>query len=51
MSGRAGARLACAAVLLAVVSGCGLTSGSPMVDDVEPGTIGQGKPLGARNSP
>ncbi|MEU6541735.1 glycine betaine ABC transporter substrate-binding protein [Streptomyces sp. NPDC046859] len=24
---------------------CGLTSGSPMVDDVEPGTIGRGDPL------
>ncbi|MFC8032216.1 glycine betaine ABC transporter substrate-binding protein [Streptomyces griseoincarnatus] len=46
MSGRPGVRSALAAVLLAVVSGCGLTSGSPMVDDVEPGTIGRGKPLG-----
>lgn len=27
------------------LSGCGLTSGSPMVDDVEPGTIGRGEPL------
>jgi osmoprotectant transport system substrate-binding protein len=26
-------------------SGCGLTSGSPMVDDVGPGSIGQGEPL------
>ncbi|MEV8125128.1 glycine betaine ABC transporter substrate-binding protein [Streptomyces sp. NPDC085944] len=34
-----------AAVLLAAPAGCGLTSGSPMVDDVEPGTIGRGKPL------
>ncbi|GAA1435880.1 glycine betaine ABC transporter substrate-binding protein [Streptomyces thermospinosisporus] len=33
------------AVLLAAASACGLTSGSPMVDDVEPGSIGQGKPL------
>ncbi|MGP4045499.1 glycine betaine ABC transporter substrate-binding protein [Streptomyces sp. 2A115] len=32
-------------MLLASSSGCGLTSGSPMVDDVEPGSIGQGKPL------
>ncbi|WP_329250695.1 glycine betaine ABC transporter substrate-binding protein [Streptomyces sp. NBC_01478] len=30
---------------LFVVSGCGLTSGSPMVDDVSPGTIGRGEPL------
>ncbi|MFH8450327.1 glycine betaine ABC transporter substrate-binding protein [Streptomyces fungicidicus] len=34
-----------AAVLLAAASGCGLTSGSPMVDDVKPGSIGKGKPL------
>ncbi|MEF9904211.1 glycine betaine ABC transporter substrate-binding protein [Streptomyces sp. P9-A2] len=34
-----------AGVLLAGVSSCGLTSGSPMVDDVEPGSIGRGKPL------
>lgn len=33
-----------AAVLIAA-SACGLTSGSPMVDDVEPGTIGRGRPL------
>ncbi|MET7485955.1 glycine betaine ABC transporter substrate-binding protein [Streptomyces sp. NPDC005538] len=30
---------------LVVVSGCGLTSGSPMVDDVGPGTVGKGEPL------
>ncbi|MFJ9377847.1 glycine betaine ABC transporter substrate-binding protein [Streptomyces sp. NPDC101455] len=30
---------------LVVVSGCGLTSGSPMVDDVGPGTVGRGEPL------
>ena len=30
---------------LIFVSGCGLTSGSPMVDDVGPGTIGRGEPL------
>lgn len=30
--------------VLVAASGCGLTSGSPMVDDVEPGSIGQGKP-------
>jgi osmoprotectant transport system substrate-binding protein len=34
-----------AGALLAAASGCGLTSGSPMVDDVEPGSIGRGKPL------
>ncbi|MFC8421355.1 glycine betaine ABC transporter substrate-binding protein [Streptomyces sp. NPDC057236] len=38
-------RLFLAGVLLAVASGCGLTSGSPMVDDVEPGSIGKGRPL------
>ncbi|MFD9000615.1 glycine betaine ABC transporter substrate-binding protein [Streptomyces sp. NPDC059582] len=27
------------------MSGCGLTSGSPMVDDVSPGSVGQGEPL------
>ncbi|MFF0166516.1 glycine betaine ABC transporter substrate-binding protein [Streptomyces prasinus] len=32
-------------LLLAGVSACGLTSGSPMVDDVEPGSIGRGRPL------
>ncbi|WP_105974332.1 glycine betaine ABC transporter substrate-binding protein [Streptomyces geranii] len=32
-------------LLAALASACGLTSGSPMVDDVEPGTIGRGKPL------
>ncbi|MFJ8936399.1 glycine betaine ABC transporter substrate-binding protein [Streptomyces sp. NPDC102365] len=31
--------------LLVVVSGCGLTSGSPMVDDVRPGSVGKGRPL------
>ncbi|MEV0906010.1 glycine betaine ABC transporter substrate-binding protein [Streptomyces hokutonensis] len=30
---------------LIVVSGCGLTSGSPMVDDVGPVTVGKGEPL------
>ncbi|MEV5982287.1 glycine betaine ABC transporter substrate-binding protein [Streptomyces sp. NPDC052114] len=29
----------------ALVAGCGLTSGSPMVDDVKPGSIGRGLPL------
>ncbi len=40
-----GVRPLLAAVLLAMVAGCGLTSGSPMVDDVEPGTVGRGQPL------
>ncbi|MFE1954378.1 MULTISPECIES: glycine betaine ABC transporter substrate-binding protein [Streptomyces] len=31
--------------LLAGLSGCGLTSGSPLVDDVHPGSVGQGEPL------
>ncbi|MFF5300720.1 glycine betaine ABC transporter substrate-binding protein [Streptomyces sp. NPDC013161] len=30
---------------LVVVAGCGLTSGSPMVDDVSPGIVGKGEPL------
>jgi osmoprotectant transport system substrate-binding protein len=30
---------------LLLASGCGLTSGSPMVDDVSPGSIGRGEPL------
>ncbi|MHC5903033.1 glycine betaine ABC transporter substrate-binding protein [Streptomyces sp. S6] len=30
---------------VSLLAACGLTSGSPMADDVEPGTIGQGKPL------
>ncbi|WP_406727324.1 glycine betaine ABC transporter substrate-binding protein [Streptomyces sp. GD-15H] len=34
-----------AGVLPAVVSSCGLSSDSPMLDDVEPGSIGQGGPL------
>ncbi|UXY27861.1 glycine betaine ABC transporter substrate-binding protein [Streptomyces sp. HUAS TT20] len=38
------ARLLPAGVLVAV-AGCGLSSGSPMVDDVRPGSIGQGRPL------
>ncbi|MFH9863090.1 glycine betaine ABC transporter substrate-binding protein [Streptomyces sp. NPDC017202] len=39
-------RTPCAlAVLLVLASGCGLTSGSPMVDDVSPGSIGKGEPL------
>ncbi|MEW2529133.1 glycine betaine ABC transporter substrate-binding protein [Streptomyces sp. NPDC047071] len=35
---------AVAGVLLAA-GGCGLTSGSPMVDDVKPGIVGKGQPL------
>ncbi|MGW4670531.1 glycine betaine ABC transporter substrate-binding protein [Streptomyces sp. NPDC004324] len=37
----------CAALagVLVLLSGCGLTSGSPMADDVGPGSIGQGLPL------
>ncbi|MFJ4278791.1 glycine betaine ABC transporter substrate-binding protein [Streptomyces massasporeus] len=34
-----------AAGLLVAAAGCGLTSGSPLTDDVEPGSIGQGEPL------
>ncbi|MDO0914560.1 glycine betaine ABC transporter substrate-binding protein [Streptomyces sp. DT2A-34] len=34
-----------AAALLVASSGCGLSSGSPLVDDVRPGVIGQGEPL------
>jgi osmoprotectant transport system substrate-binding protein len=38
-----------AGVLVTAASGCGLTSGSPMVDDVRPVSIGRGEPLkGAR---
>lgn len=32
-------------VLPAVLAGCGLKSGSPMADDVVPGSVGQGRPL------
>jgi osmoprotectant transport system substrate-binding protein len=28
-----------------LLAGCGLTSGSPMVDDVKPGSVGRGEPL------
>ncbi|MEU2911468.1 glycine betaine ABC transporter substrate-binding protein [Streptomyces massasporeus] len=31
--------------LLVAAAGCGLTSGSPLTDDVEPGSIGRGEPL------
>jgi osmoprotectant transport system substrate-binding protein len=34
-----------AAGLLLGAAGCGLTSGSPLTDDVEPGSIGRGEPL------
>ncbi|GAA3982692.1 glycine betaine ABC transporter substrate-binding protein [Streptomyces marokkonensis] len=34
-----------ASVLVVASAGCGLTSGSPMVDDVGPGIIGKGRPL------
>ncbi|MFD9489299.1 glycine betaine ABC transporter substrate-binding protein [Streptomyces sp. NPDC059991] len=40
------ARAAGALVLLSLPpAGCGLKSGSPMVDDVRPGSVGQGRPL------
>ncbi len=32
-------------VLALVLAGCGLKSGSPMADDVQPGSVGQGRPL------
>ncbi|MGC5006234.1 glycine betaine ABC transporter substrate-binding protein [Streptomyces sp. DT203] len=32
-------------VLTPVLAGCGLKSGSPMADDVVPGSVGQGRPL------
>ncbi|EPD54800.1 glycine betaine ABC transporter substrate-binding protein [Streptomyces sp. HGB0020] len=41
---RRGTGLLLAAVLMAA-SGCGLQSGSPMTDDVRPGTVGRGEPL------
>ncbi|MEV7198186.1 glycine betaine ABC transporter substrate-binding protein [Streptomyces sp. NPDC093510] len=34
-----------AALSAALLAGCGLTSGSPMVDDVKPGSVGKGLPL------
>ncbi|WP_028804729.1 glycine betaine ABC transporter substrate-binding protein [Streptomyces sp. 142MFCol3.1] len=38
---------ACVALagVLVLAAGCGLTSGSPMTDDVGPGSVGQGEPL------
>ncbi|MFD3560342.1 MULTISPECIES: glycine betaine ABC transporter substrate-binding protein [unclassified Streptomyces] len=39
-------RAAAAAGLVAsLLAGCGLTSGSPMVDEVKPGSVGKGEPL------
>ncbi|MDL5201842.1 glycine betaine ABC transporter substrate-binding protein [Streptomyces sp. ALI-76-A] len=39
-------RVCCGVVgVLVLASGCGLTSGSPMADDVGPGSVGQGEPL------
>lgn len=35
----------CLAGALLLTAGCGLSSGSPMVDDVSPGSIGRGEPL------
>lgn len=37
--------LAAVGALLLAAAGCGLTSGSPMVDDVRPGIVGKGRPL------
>ncbi|MFH8734640.1 MULTISPECIES: glycine betaine ABC transporter substrate-binding protein [unclassified Streptomyces] len=43
-------RAAAAAGLVAsLLAGCGLTSGSPLVDDVKPGSIGKGEPLKGAN--
>ncbi|MGW0336178.1 glycine betaine ABC transporter substrate-binding protein [Streptomyces sp. NPDC003011] len=39
-------RVCCGVVgALVLASGCGLTSGSPMADDVGPGSVGKGEPL------
>ncbi|OLZ69952.1 glycine/betaine ABC transporter substrate-binding protein [Streptomyces sp. IMTB 2501] len=38
-------RGACPLVAAVLVSGCGLTSGSPMADAVRPGAVGAGEPL------
>ncbi|GGZ75827.1 glycine betaine ABC transporter substrate-binding protein [Streptomyces subrutilus] len=45
--GRAGAPrgVAALAALALALAGCGLKSGSPMVDDVVPGSVGRGEPL------
>jgi len=37
--------LASAAALALLLTGCGLKSGSPLVDEVEPGSVGKGQPL------
>ncbi|ORT61951.1 glycine betaine ABC transporter substrate-binding protein [Streptomyces sp. CB03238] len=43
---RYGRGVVCAGlVLVLVLSGCGLKSGSPMADDVLPGSVGRGQPL------
>lgn len=42
---RTSAVAALAAMALLGTAGCGLTSGSPMVDEVRPGTVGRGQPL------
>ncbi|MEG3630061.1 glycine betaine ABC transporter substrate-binding protein [Streptomyces poriticola] len=43
--GRGRALLAGVLAAALAAAGCGLHSGSPMTDDVEPGTIGRGRPL------
>ncbi len=48
-TGLAAAALGCALLLPLTLGGCGLTSGSPMVDDVRPGSIGRGLPLKGAN--
>lgn len=45
MRRRTGAGLPVVLALSLVLAGCGLKSGSPMVDDVAPGSVGQGEPL------
>ncbi|MCX3063530.1 glycine betaine ABC transporter substrate-binding protein [Streptomyces beihaiensis] len=42
---RVAASAATGLALLAALSGCGLTSGSPLADNVHPGSIGKGEPL------
>jgi osmoprotectant transport system substrate-binding protein len=42
---RVRAGLASATVLAALLAGCGLKSGSPLVDDVVPGSVGRDQPL------
>ncbi|MEU1369424.1 glycine betaine ABC transporter substrate-binding protein [Streptomyces sp. NPDC005803] len=44
-TGQGRTALAGAAALALALAGCGLKSGSPMVDDVVPGSVGQGQPL------